>query len=452
MSVPRLVLCGLEPGPALALTAGAVLALSGRERAARAVTVGVDLPLWRLLQASPGSGPRVLDPALHGDSMLELFDSWCAGSDLVLVVAVEPVLDRWQGVRGSRAVDLAAGLDAPLVLVLDATGRGATAGAAVLGARALAGRAQLAGVIVVGADEGGRGAELRALLRAEAGLPVLGWVPQRLSDQFARLFAGATGGAGPEDAAAAQKVCAEAVSCLDADEIIAAAAHRGYVPVRPKRLLAPVPAATGLTLAVASGSPLEPFAPENVDLLEAMGLRVRPFDLEHDAALPEGAAGLLLSGGLAENGLAAFAANERLKTALAAAVTGGLPTLAMGGGCLLLLDGLAVAGAVHQLAGALPGEAELLERYERPRYVPVRAAPGNPFDCGESVVYELFDEEFLLLEQGSSAYELTAPGGGAAEGFSLPRCLATTLVASLPGSPALTAGFVAAMKAAERPA
>ncbi len=27
MSVPRLVLCGLEPGPALALTAGAVLAL-----------------------------------------------------------------------------------------------------------------------------------------------------------------------------------------------------------------------------------------------------------------------------------------------------------------------------------------------------------------------------------------------------------------------------------------
>ena len=119
MSVPRLVLCGLEPGPALALAAGALLARCDGERAARAVSVGFDLSLWRLLNASPGRAPRVLDPALHDDSMLELYDSWSSGCDLVLIISVEPVLDRWQGVKGSRAVDVAAGLDAPLVLVLD---------------------------------------------------------------------------------------------------------------------------------------------------------------------------------------------------------------------------------------------------------------------------------------------------------------------------------------------
>ena len=76
------------------------------------------------------------------------------------------------------------------------------------------------------------------------------------------------------------------------------------------------------------------------------------------AALPAGASGLLLSGGLDERGLSAFAANAPLKTALAAAVTAGLPTLAMGGGCLMLLDGLAdTGGTVHQLAGALAAEA-----------------------------------------------------------------------------------------------
>jgi hypothetical protein len=134
-------------------------------------------------------------------------------------------------------------------------------------------------------------------------------------------------------------------------------------------------------------------------------------------------------------------------------VTGGLPTLAMGGGCLLLLDAVAdSAGQVHQLAGALAGEAELVEWHERPRYVPVRAASGNPFDSGEGVFYELFDDEFLLLEQETYAYEVDAPDGAGreAEGFALPGCLATTLVASLPGSRGLAAGFVGAMKAAER--
>jgi len=447
MSVPRLVLCGLEPGSALALAAGAVSALSGRGRAVRAVTVGVDLPLWRLLLAAPGPAPRVLDPALHGESMLELFDTWCAGMDLVLVVAAEPALDRWQGVRGSRAVDLAAGLDAPLVLALDARGRGATAAAAARGVRDLAGRAEVAGVVVVGADQS-RAAELRAVLGAGVPLPVLGWVPACAAAAFDGLYDGLLR---PGAAAAARRLCEEASSSLDAAELDAAAARRGYVPARPRRLLTPDREAAGLTVAVAEGAPLEPFALENVDLLEAAGLRVASFELARDEALPAGASGLLLCGGVDEAGLAAFAANEALKAALSAAVARGLPTLAMGGGCLLLLDALAdTGGAVHQLAGALAGEAELLDWYGRPRYVPVRAAPENPFDRGDSVVYDLFDEDYLLLERDSVAYEVSGAGGqGEAEGLALPACLATTLVASLPGSPALAAGFVAAMKAWE---
>ena len=153
MSVPRLVLCGLEPGPAVALAAGAVLSSLGGQRTVRPISIGLDVPLWRLLYASAARAPRVLDLALHDeDTVLELFDYWSTGSDLVLLTAVEPALDRWQNVRGSRAVDVAAGLDAPLVLVVDARDRGATAAAAVYGVRALAKRVEIAGVIVVGAD------------------------------------------------------------------------------------------------------------------------------------------------------------------------------------------------------------------------------------------------------------------------------------------------------------
>src|SRR5664280_2995648 len=45
MSVPRLVLCGLEPGPAVALAAGAVLASLGGPRTIRPISIGLDLSL-----------------------------------------------------------------------------------------------------------------------------------------------------------------------------------------------------------------------------------------------------------------------------------------------------------------------------------------------------------------------------------------------------------------------
>ena len=76
MSVPRLVVCGLEPGPSVALAAGALQACFAGHDMVRAITVGADLPLWRILYAGEGSAPRVLDPALHDAAVPELYDYW----------------------------------------------------------------------------------------------------------------------------------------------------------------------------------------------------------------------------------------------------------------------------------------------------------------------------------------------------------------------------------------
>jgi cobyrinic acid a,c-diamide synthase len=453
MSVPRLVVCGLEPGAAVALAAGALQACFAEQRVVRAVTIGADLPLWRLLYGGEGKAPRVLDPALHDDAVLELYDYWSEGCDLVILVSVQPALDRWQDVKGSRPVDIAAGLDAPLVLVLDARERGATAAAAVYGVRALAGRLEIAGVIVVGGDERGAAAELGQTLRRDVGLPILGWIPPQLSEQFAREFS-ATGslrqiGPGPVKGVQ-RRLCTEAGTYLDRDDLLAAATRRGFLPGRTRRLLTPLPAARDLRLAVAWGPPLEPFALENVDMLQAMGLELAPLRIARDRELPPDVSGLLLAGQLDEEELPAFAGNAGLQAAIAAAIGDGLPTLAIGGGALLLLRRLSDSrGRSHELAGVLPAEAELLEWYERPRYVRAQAARGNPFDEGENLLYELFDLEFLLLEQESFAYQVGDAGEpGQAEGFVVGRCLATTLYPSLPRCPELAANFVAAMRAA----
>ena len=168
-----------------------------------------------------------------------------------------------------------------------------------------------------------------------------------------------------------------------------------------------------------------------------MGLTLEPLHIGRDRTLPEGAAGLFLSGLLDEDGLAAFAGNDALKTNLAAAIDGGLPTLALGGGALLLLRRLADShGRTHELAGVLPAEAELLEWYERPRYVHAVAARENRYAEGETTLYELFDLEFLTLQQEAFAWRVGEPGDeGQVEGFVHERCLATTLVPSLPATP-----------------
>jgi cobyrinic acid a,c-diamide synthase len=453
--VPRLVLSGLEPGPSVPLAAGALLACFADRRAARPVTIGVDLPLWRLLYEAAPKAPRVLDPALyHEDVAGELYDLWSESCELLVLVATEPALDRWQGVRGSRPIDIAAAYDAPLVLVGDARDRGPTVAAAVCGVQALARRVEIAGVIVVGGDERGASAELARIITSEGGLPVLGWIPPQLSEQFARQYSSRSSGVrqiGPRPAKGSElRLCSEAGNYLHREELEVAATRRGYLPGRPRKLLVPSPAASGQRLAVAWGPPLEPFGLENIDLLKAMGLDLAPVNIARDRDLPSEVSGLLLMGQLDEEQLPAFSANRPLLEVLAAAVGDGLPTLALGGGALLLLRRLADSrGRSHELTGVLPAEAELLEWYDRPRYVRATATRANPFDVGENVLSELFDLEFLLMEQDAFAYQVGAPcEAGQAEGFALDRCLATTLYPSLPLRPALAASFVDTMRLA----
>ena len=455
MSAPRLVVCGLEPGPAVALASGALLAAFADERAVRPVLLGADLPLWRLLYGAAARAPRILDPRLVGDAVAgELYEAWSTDADLTVVVAVEPALDRWEGVKGSRAVDVAVALDAPLVLVVDARERGATAAAAACGVRVLAGGVEFAGAIVVGGDDQGAASDLRRVLEETAKLPVLGWLPPQLSEQFARQYGGSQSGLrqiGPQPVKGGEAaLCREAGTFLDREGLEAAAARRGYLPARPRRLLAPLPAATGLTLAVAWGPPLQPFALDAVDLFKAMGLTLEPLHVGRDAALPAGAAGLFVAGLLDEEQLPAFAGNDALKAELASAIDGGLPVLALGGGALLLLRRLADSrGRTHELAGVLPAEAELLEWYERPRYVRATAARENPYAEGDATLYELFDLEFLTLQQEAFAWRVGEPGEeGQVEGFVDGRCLATTLVPSLPAMPEVAEAFVAAMRLA----
>ena len=335
MSVPRLILAGVEPGPALDLVAGALLAGFGEQRATRAILLGFDLPLWRLVYDVAARAPRALDPALHPAPVAdELFDQWSEHMDLTLVVGVRPLLDGWEGVNGSRAADLARRLDAPIVLVLDARGRGASAAAAVYGTRALASQLEIGGVVLVGGDDSSVGRELLEALRRDVALPVLGHIPPQLTEQFLRQYAAASGSVRTLGARAPEttlvQLCREAATYLQLDEIAAVAARRGFLPSAPRRLLLPETSATDLVVAVAWGAPLQPVMLENVDVLQAMGVNLVPLNISRDRELPEPCDGLLFTGTLDEQTIDAFSDNALLRQDLRTAAAAGLPHAAPG--------------------------------------------------------------------------------------------------------------------------
>ena len=439
MSAPRLVVCGLEPGPAVALAAGALLAAFADERAVRPVLLGVDLPLWRLLYGASARTPRVLDPRLLDDAAAaKLYDEWASGTDLTAVVAVEPALDRWDGVKGSRPLDVALALDAPLVLVVDARERGATVGAWACGvkllARASSSPASSSSAATSRAARRASGASSRRppACRCSAGC-------RRSSASSSRASTVARRVAAADRAAAGQGRRGRAVP------------RGGHVPGprrdrgggRPARL--PARAAAPAAGAAAGG--------HGAQARRRLGRAARAVRAREHRPLR----------GAGPRARRRSVWRGRGTAAGAAASTRGPARRGAAGGVRRqrgAQDGHrgghrrrpAHAGARRRRAAAAPPPRRQSRAHARarrgaagrgraPRVVRPAALRGataareNPYAQGEATLYELFDLEFLTLQQEAFAWRLGGAEEGQVEGFVHERCLATTLVPSLPRCP-----------------
>ena len=389
MSAPRLVVCGLEPGPAVALAAGALLAAFADERAVRPVLLGADLPLWRLLFGASSRTPRVLDPRLvgrrrgrraattRGRRTPTSPPSWPSSRRSTAGRASE----------GSRAVDVAAALDAPLVLVVDARDRGATAAAAACGARAARRQRR------VRRDHrrrrrrpGRRRPSCAASWRRAPGCRCSGGC-RRSSASSSRA-----------STAAARTRCARSVRSRSRVERRRSAGRRPATSIARASRRRPRAAASCRRGRAACSRPCRPppasrsQSPGGRRSSRSRSRRStssRRWDSRSSRSTSAATRRCRRARPACSSPACSTRrscrrspATTRSRSSLAAAINGGLPTLALGGGALLLLRRLADSrGRTHELAGVLPAEAELLEWYERPRYVHATRGTREPV-CG----------------------------------------------------------------------
>ena len=360
--IPRIVVAGTSSGAGKTTVAcGLIGALRARGLAVQGFKVGpdyIDPSHHTLASGRPG---RNLDGFLSGAELIApLFRHGSAGADIAVVEGVMGLFDGASG-RGELAstAHVAKLLDAPVVLVLDASAMARSAAAIVHGFRTFDPDVNVAGVIFNKV-----GSEIHEQLLREAvedsGLPVLGALRRDERVVTPERHLGLVPVAEREHGAreAFRALAAAMERCGELEEVVRLARTAPATPGPAWGPDAGFKVRDRTRIAIARGPAFSFHYQENLELLEGAGAELVAFDPMADEALPAGTNALVLAGGFPEVFGEPLAANAPLRAQVAAFAASGSPVLAECGGLLYLctaLDG-------HEMCGALPARATMSSR------------------------------------------------------------------------------------------
>jgi cobyrinic acid a,c-diamide synthase len=436
---PRLVVGGTHSGVGKTTVATGLLAALRRagHRPAGA-KVGPDFIDPGYHAVACGRPPRNLDAWLCGPGAIPgLAGRAAAGAELLVVEGVMGLFDGAADNTPSSTADVARLLDAPVVLVVDASAMSTSAAAVVHGFATFDPGLRVAGVILNRVGSDGHEILLREAL-AGSGVPVLGALrtDDRLTWRDRHLGLVPVAERPEVVAAALDRLAAVVAERIDLEAVVRLAATAAARTVEPVALPEPAPRRT--RVAVAGGAAFTFTYADTLDALAAAGAEPVPFDPLRHEALPEDVDGLLAGGGFPEVYAEDLAANRPMLADVFRRVSAGLPTWAECGGLLWLgrrLDG-------HAMAGVLPAEATMTERLTL-GYRDVTTARPSP--VGEArTAFRGHEFHYSTIEPAGDALVLSSRFGARPEGWATPTLLATYVHHHPGGDPGPVGRFVAA--------
>ena len=360
--IPRVVIAGTSSGAGkTSVACGLIGALRERGMRVQGFKVGpdyIDPTHHALASGRPG---RNLDAFLSGPELIApLMRHGSEGAEIAVIEGVMGLFDGASG-RGELAstAHVAKLLQAPVLLVVDASSMARSAAAVVHGFRSFDPDVDVAGVIFNKV-----GSEIHEQLLREAveplGIPVLGALrrdPHAVTpERHLGLVPVVEREAGARDALAA--LATGMAHSADIEAIVRLARAAPELPGARWTPAIDEPTSAGARIAIARGPAFSFHYQENLELLEAAGAELVPFDPLEDEALPAGTGALVLAGGFPEVFGEQLSANSALRAEVAAFARAGRPILAECGGLLYLcasLDG-------HEMCGVLPARAAMGKR------------------------------------------------------------------------------------------
>jgi cobyrinic acid a,c-diamide synthase len=432
----RLVVAGTHSGVGKTTVATGLMAAFGSAgRTVAPAKVGPDFIDPGYHARATGRPGRNLDAWLCGpDAVPGLAGRAAAGADLLVVEGVMGLFDGAADGTPSSTADIAHLLDAPVVLVVDASSMSGSVAAIVHGFATLDPRVRLAGVILNRVGSDGHETQLREAI-APLGVPVLGALQRNDELQWRDRHLGlvpVVEHTAEVDRSLRRLGEVVARSCdLEALAVIATATPGRTVPDP----VLPEPVAD-VRIAVAAGPAFSFSYPDNLEALAAAGAELVEFDPLMAEQLPEGCRGLVAGGGFPEVFAEGLAANRPLLDDLRGRVADGLVVWAECGGLLWLARSL----DDHTMAGVIDTGAVMTERLTLGyRTATTRAdSPLGP----AGLVLRGHEFHYSTTEPTGDALALKGRFGSGPGGFADRRLLASYLHVHLGAAPELATAFV----------
>ncbi len=409
------------------------------------------------------AGPDYIDPSYHklacGVPSRNL-DTWLMphaavselyqrASDSRQISVIEGVMGVFDGhsnlsEEGSTA-ELAKLLDAPVILVADASKVARSVAAEVLGYQLFDPDLRIAGVILNGVG-GPRHLDFCGpQIEATTGLPVLGYLPRREElvqpERHLGLIPTVEGTVVDEWY---DTLIGQVEETIDLDRLLKIAAGSNPPVVVPS-LYPEEDQPKKAVIALAQDPAFSFYYQDSLDLLQAWGAELVPFSPLEDAGLPPGAGGVYIGGGFPEMFAQQLSQNEPMLESLRQAVRRGLPVYAECGGLMYLGQSLSDLEGVHYpMVGAIPVLSSMAGRQLHLGYREVESCTDSPLlRKGQRVRGHEF--HWSVLEQPGdpeqSVYRVVDQDNRP-EGFQVGSVWASYINIHLGSDPALAKRFV----------
>jgi cobyrinic acid a,c-diamide synthase len=439
----RLIVAGTSSGVGKTTVATGLMAAFRR----RGVTV-----------ASAKVGPDFIDPGYHalatGQPARNL-DAWLSGevaipglaaraaqaADLLIIEGVMGLFDGSGSSTEASTAHIARLLDAPVILVVDASAMSGSVAALVHGFATFDPTVRIKGVVLNQVGSPGHETLLREAL-APLGIPVVGAVHRdsALTWRDRHLGLVPVVERPQETRAALHRLAVQVTDRLDLDAILTLARHAPEVAAIAPASAQPVGVAR---VAVAAGPAFSFTYPDNLEALRQAGAELLPFDPRTDRRLPEGAEAMVVGGGFPEVYAASLSDNQPLIDDVRASAAAGLVIWAECGGLLWLansLDG-------HPLCGVIPTEARMTDRLTLGYRSATTTMPTPLGEAGTALRGHEF--HYSTVDPAGEGLDLRGRFGSGRAGWASPALLASYLHVHLGATPQLAERFVRA--AAGRP-
>ncbi|MHB1987883.1 MAG: cobyrinate a,c-diamide synthase [Acidimicrobiales bacterium] len=450
---PRLVIAGTHSGVGKTTVAtGIMAALRRRGTSVAGAKIGPDFIDPGYHRLATGRPSRNLDSWICGEeSILGLAGRAAESSDLLVVEGVMGLFDgAFDSSRGAlpagSTAAVARRLEAPVVLVVDASAMSQSVAGLAHGYSTLSGQITVSAVILNRVASDSHESVLREALQA-IGMPVAGALRRDQSfewrDRHLGLIPVVERRAEIERSLGVLAAVIERSVDLEAVVRLANAAPRlAWKAPEPASKQTDVP----VRIAVVGGEAFSFVYPDNIERLEQAGAEVVLLDPTRHEQLPSDTAALYAGGGFPELFTESLAANRGLLGQVKRRAAAGMPVWAECGGLLWLAESL----DEHQLGAVVPTRAKMTKRLTL-GYRRASVLVDNPV-AARGTVLKGHEFHYSVCEPPGAGLELSGHRASRLEGFASPTMLASYLHLHLGADAAVAERFVRAAGAARGPA